>query len=312
VSSTHSLDDVGNMETRSWQDAGGTWTREGDKISQTTLETLSRTYVNIGMTDFILETTFRMVEGKGGLGEAKVIFSNADKGEDYRIDFMSGTNLCRITAGGIPIAALLFIAKQTDYKVKLIVKKNFVSVKVNDISVFSNFQFGKMSDGKIGLGTFDAQVSFTQPTITPFVLKRCFVIMPFDEQRNFLYENVIVPTLDNHPVFGFEYSRADKLLTTGKITEEIDERISKSDLIIADITEDNRNVYYELGLAHAKGRKAVLLKQRTEGKPLDLPFDIKDFRIHGYEFSTVGFGDLRTRLTEIVTNAIDEDDSSSQ
>jgi hypothetical protein len=290
------------MKSSSWHDVSGTWRREGGKISQTTLEGVTRTYVDVGMTNFVLETVFRMEEGKDGFGEAKVIFSDADKNEDYRIDFISGSNLCRITAGGIPIAALLYVAKDTDYRIKITVKKNLISAKVNDISIFSSFQFGKMSDGKIGLGTFNAQVSFTQPNIIPFVLKRCFVIMPFDEQRDFLYENVIVPTLENHPVFGFEYDRADKLLTTGKITDEIDDRIIKSDLLIADITEDNRNVYYELGLAHARGKKAILLKQKVEGKPLDLPFDIKDFRTHPYEFSTVGFRDLKKRLTEIVTN----------
>lgn len=285
-----------------WHDIAGTWLRKDGTISQTGLEGATRTYVELDMTDFILETSFILDEGKDG--EAKIIFSDADKNEDYRIDFISGLNLCRITAGGIPVATLLHVAKNIEYHVKVTVKRNFISVKVNGMNLFSNFQFGKRSDGKVGLGTFQAKVTFTEPTFREFVSKKCFVIMPFDEKRDFLYETVIKPSLANHPIFAFEYSRADKLLTIGKITEEIDEKIKETDLIIADISEDNRNVYYELGIAHSSGKKVILLKQKVEGKPLDLPFDIKDFRTHPYEFSTEGFASLKERLKLIITNAL--------
>jgi nucleoside 2-deoxyribosyltransferase len=128
--------------------------------------------------------------------------------------------------------------------------------------------------------------------------------MPFDEKRNLLYESVIAPALDSHSLFAFDHSRADRLLTTGKITEEIAQHLREADVIIADISEPNPNVFYELGFAHAAETKAVLLKQQTDDKSVDVPFDLKIFRIHLYEFSTKGFADLRRKLQDILSNVL--------
>ncbi len=86
--------------------------------------------------------------------------------------------------------------------------------------------------------------------------------------------------------------------------DEINEWVRDSDVIIADITNRNPNVFYELGLAHALKRKAILLIQREEGKDLDIPFDISDFRCHPYEYSSAGFEKLRERLLTLLNNVM--------
>lgn len=80
---------------------------------------------------------------------------------------------------------------------------------------------------------------------------------------------VIEPSLISHPRFVFEYGRADRFLTAGKITNEIEERIRDADVIIAALSEDNLNVFYELGFAHGAKRKNILLKQQTIDKKLN-------------------------------------------
>lgn len=105
-------------------------------------------------------------------------------------------------------------------------------------------------------------------------------------------------------MFVFQHTRADRLLTAGRITDEIAEHLREADIILADVTEANLNVFYEVGFAHGTNRKTILLKQQAIDKSVEAPFDIKVFRIHLYEFSTHGFTDLRTRLRDILSNTL--------
>jgi hypothetical protein len=295
-----------------WTDIEGTWTKTEGLVSQKeSAEGYARTYMDIGMTDFILETTFRMHEGKDGGGEAKIIFSQADKNENYRVDFISGQNLCRISAGSIiTYGQPCTVEKNRDYRIRVLVKKNYITIFVDDMLIWQNVQWGSSSDGKVGIGTWHSTVSFSEPRLKRFETRNCFVIMPFNGKRDLIYDYAIEPSLRSHPDFVFNYERADKILTSERITEEVDDRIRNAHLIIADITEDNVNVYYELGLAHANHKKVILLMQRTE-EGVRLPFDIKDFRTHVYEFSRRGFDDLAVKLAFISSEVLKEVQESS-
>lgn len=290
---------------RKWNAISGNW-QIGANIRQlNNVGGPTRIYAVSPFSDFHLETSFTVRSVQTGAtagGEAKIIFSDADKNEDYRVDFI-GVGICRVTVRPVSYATPLSIVPNSPYRVRLTVKKNFLSVYVNDRRIFSEIQFGKDSDRRVGLGTYEASVSFTKPTITPFISKKCFVAMKYDDVRNFLYEEVIAPALENHRKFNFKVVRADKLLTARKITEEIDQELRSADLVIADISNDNPNVFYELGFAHACGRHAILLKERIPTKRLEIPFDIKHFRVHGYRFSPDGFNELKRKLPEIITNA---------
>lgn len=63
--------------------------------------------------------------------------------------------------------------------------------------------------------------------------------------------------------------RADLMPGFGSITDNIIHYLLNSAYVIADVTGFNRNVYYELGIAHAHHRKVVLITDTTK----DLPFD---------------------------------------
>jgi hypothetical protein len=73
--------------------------------------------------------------------------------------------------------------------------------------------------------------------------------------------------------------RSDDISAPGRITEQIVDAIATADLIVADITDLNPNVMWEMGVAHALGKQVVMLNQRRD----DSPFDIRDYRQLEYQ-----------------------------
>lgn len=105
-----------------------------------------------------------------------------------------------------------------------------------------------------------------QTTPKPFV----FVLMPFDPNFNDVYQLGIKAAC--HDAGGYS-ERVDEQNYEGSIVERIYNQIAKADLIVADMTGRNPNVFYEVGYAHALGKSVVLLTQRSE----DIPFDLKHY-----------------------------------
>jgi hypothetical protein len=68
--------------------------------------------------------------------------------------------------------------------------------------------------------------------------------------------------------------RADSLPEPGRITSQIIDLLNGADLVIADLTANNANVFYELSCRHAVGKPAIHMA--LDGTPL--PFDVADNR----------------------------------
>ena len=101
--------------------------------------------------------------------------------------------------------------------------------------------------------------------------------MPFDDEFNSIYSGFLEDVLRAK---GFEVTRADNIENQQSIMKDVIEGIVKSDLIVADLTSSNPNVYYELGIAHALGKPVIHLTQALE----EVPFDLKPYRF--IEYST--------------------------
>ena len=106
----------------------------------------------------------------------------------------------------------------------------------------------------------------------------CFVICPIgedgsetrrrsDQMLRYVYEPAIGK-------FGYEIVRADKILKSGLITSQIINLILECDLVVADLTENNPNVYYELALRHATGKPFIQVALKGQ----KIPFDIAGLR----------------------------------
>lgn len=63
--------------------------------------------------------------------------------------------------------------------------------------------------------------------------------------------------------------RADTISVAGDITEQTFRLLRDADVVIADVTNGNSNVMYELGLRHTKNKLTLQIGERER-----LPFDI--------------------------------------
>ena len=98
----------------------------------------------------------------------------------------------------------------------------------------------------------------------------CFVLMPFDSAFSDVYEYGIKGACTDVDVY---CERVDEQIFIGSMLDRIYNQIARADIIVADMTGRNENVFYEVGYAHALGKTVILLTQRAE----DIPFDLKHF-----------------------------------
>lgn len=109
--------------------------------------------------------------------------------------------------------------------------------------------------------------------------KVCFVISPIGEEdsdtrkrSDQVLKHIITGPIEQ---LGYEVIRADKISEPGIITSQIIEHIVEAALVIADLTEKNPNVFYELALRHAIRKPLVQIIKTGEV----IPFDVAATRI---------------------------------
>lgn len=126
--------------------------------------------------------------------------------------------------------------------------------------------------------------------------KKAFVLMPFAEELADVYRYLIV---DGMTAAGYDVKRADDVLSQNNILNDIVEGIVSSDLIVADLTGANPNVYYELGIAHALNKNVILLTQNIE----EIPFDLRSYRVVTYSVHFTKMNQAKEELCELATEA---------
>ncbi len=123
------------------------------------------------------------------------------------------------------------------------------------------------------------------------------VMMPFKEDASIdpVYQAIKLG-VENAD---FRCIRVDQLVTPGDITDDIRRLIAGSRLVIADLSEMNPNVMYELGYAHGRSKKVILV---STDSLKDLPFDIRSQRVLPYQRNKTGLDDLTERLGKALRN----------
>jgi hypothetical protein len=121
----------------------------------------------------------------------------------------------------------------------------------------------------------------------------CFVLMPFRQELDQLYQDVIKPAVESQ---GLRCVRSDEIYSVRPIMEDIWEHIQQSNIIIAELTGRNPNVFYELGLSHAIKRKTILITQTMD----DVPFDLRHYRCIVYSNTYRGAKDLEDKLISTI------------
>lgn len=117
---------------------------------------------------------------------------------------------------------------------------------------------------------------------------RLFVLMPFKEALKPVYQNHIKAVAKRCKL---SVKRADDFNGNGIIMKDIWSAINFSEVIVADCTGRNPNVFYEIGLAHTIGKPTILIAQSMK----DIPFDLGAIRIIIYK--PLGMRDFEARLS---------------
>lgn len=137
--------------------------------------------------------------------------------------------------------------------------------------------------------------------------KLCFVVMPFGDERADPEKHLLWTELYAHlkqvvEDTGLSCVRADEVRRPGNIIRDIIRHLAGADIVIAEMTDRNPNVFYELGVRHALSSRTILLTQRTE----DVPFDLRPYRHIVYRFTPRGAAELATQLKAHIAEVLKE------
>lgn len=212
------------------------------------------------------------------LGAGKTAYSVSEFVPGFGWSMLKGTG---------PITA---IQAQHTYRLGSDVRGQEIRVKVDGVSVVEALlsrpldgrQTGLVAAGQGPVTFSNFQVATGQP--------RLFVAMEYREPFDTFYQKVIKPQAQSK----FEVVRIDEKVGPGVIFQDMQREIAQADVIIAEITPANPNVFYELGYAHALGKPTILLARRGTS----LPFDIRSFRVVFYDDTIGGKDQVEEDLTK--------------
>lgn len=135
------------------------------------------------------------------------------------------------------------------------------------------------------------------------VMKKCFVVSPIgdagtDIRKNAdqLYQHIIKPVCEK---CGFAAQRVDEFNTSNSITQEILDALNDYDLVIADLTGHNPNVFFEIGYRTKSQRPIIHLKRKDE----TIPFDVSSIRTFEYDLTDLDMVTAtKDRLEQVIKN----------
>jgi nucleoside 2-deoxyribosyltransferase len=124
-------------------------------------------------------------------------------------------------------------------------------------------------------------------------MAKCFVIQPFDNDKfDKRFKDIYKVAIEK---CGLEAYRVDKDPKSQVPIDDIIIQIQDSDICLAEITEDNPNVWFELGLAIAYGKQVIMICSDERKGPF--PFDVQHRSIARYKIgSKSDFDDLEEKI----------------
>ncbi len=133
--------------------------------------------------------------------------------------------------------------------------------------------------------------------------KVCFLICPIGAEgsetrkhSDTVFEHILKPVMSEK---GYDLIRADKIIQADTITDSIIHHIESDALVIADITEANPNVYFELGYRTALKKHVI----QIAANGTKIPFDISIKRTFFYDKNDLTSVDnFKTLLLTLIDN----------
>jgi len=136
--------------------------------------------------------------------------------------------------------------------------------------------------------------------------KKCFVIMPFSSTKSCteqkwteIFGYIVKPSVEESG-FGYECERS--VAERENIIKGILEALNKANVVIADLTDNNPNVFYELGVRHTLANRTILIAQGEK----HIPFDLRPYPVAFYGESPAKIAefkkDIKKKLEDIEKN----------
>ena len=126
---------------------------------------------------------------------------------------------------------------------------------------------------------------FRLPTEVPTDPDLVAVMMPFDAGFTGVYAALQGAAAE----VGMVCLRADNIWVNHHIMDDIINLIWRAQVVVADLTGKNPNVFYEAGIAHTIGRQVIQIAQSMD----DIPFDLRSIRSLRYLNNDQGRADLK-------------------
>lgn len=245
-----------------------------------------------------------------GLIEAYVKFENFDKGDHaqivfnyqndqyfmsagvtntqpkYIFDLINGQQSSRIYATGfveeLPVS---------EFHIRVQIIGSFLELRINNIKVLASAIPFKLNQTQVGMWVRSKGKVIISNFNTNEKRPEAFIVSQFGGDYDTLYNEVIQPVCKE---LGYEPIRGDEIASCTLILNDIITSICNAAVIIADITPDNPNVFYEIGYAHALAKPTILLCEKEIRDKI--PFDVSGFRTIFYDNSIGGKRKIEEKL----------------
>lgn len=136
----------------------------------------------------------------------------------------------------------------------------------------------------------------------------CFVISPIGKEGTDIYDKfkemldyILKPAIENSG-YKLRVIRADDIERAGSLIKDILEYVVNSFVVVADLTDQNANVFYELGVRHSLSSRTILIARSVE----DIPSDLRDYRTIIYDTTAKGAALFKKRLSSYLKEIYDE------
>lgn len=132
-----------------------------------------------------------------------------------------------------------------------------------------------------------------------------FVVMPFRPELEPVYTDHIRSVCDD---LQLKVARGDDVFSVNPVVQDIWAAMCTSSVVIADCTQRNPNVFYELGMAHTLGKQTILITQSND----DVPFDLRHVRYIRYELTPRGMNSFEKSLCSTLREILAIDNATTK